>query len=437
MKIRRMLATAVAAAVTTPLVLLSAAPAFADTKPSPASTQKPTAGEDEKPPTLVELKAAVELAQKEYDAAVAEVAKANAAIEALDKADHPLVVAASNAKKAAEAAAAAKTAADTELAKAEEAREKLAEDAPDEEKQAADEAVATAKAAAEAATTAKTAADTKAKDTAKALEEARVAAFTTLDLARKVEKAAAKELTAAKEELELFEEIGQECADDKTVKVSLDGPEKITAGTSALFSLRVSNTSQRTLDEVEAYAFAAAMPDSIEDEDFFEEYITVEWSSADVLEWTPLSDDGNAIEIGELLKGGHYDVKLRLTVAPKTPAGPGVVFAMGAYENNDGSCGIGEEPGTAEFDILAAKGDKPKPTPTPSSTTTPAPVPTTGNTGTTQQGGSSSTPVTDGNLAATGSNDALPMIGLAAAGAVALGAGAVFVARRRKAGSQA
>ncbi|MFC8880664.1 peptidase [Streptomyces cinereoruber] len=389
MKIRRMLATAVAAAVTTPLVLLSATPALADTKPSPASTQKPAAGEDEKPPTLAELKAAVELAQKEYDAAVAEVAKANAAIEALDKADHPLVVAASDAKKAAEAAAAAKTAADAE-----------------------------------------------AKDTAKALEEARVAAFTTLGLAQKVEKAAAKELAAAKQALADFEELGQECTEDKSVTVALSGPKKVTAGTSALFSLRVSNTSEKTFDEVEAYAFAAALPDSIEEDDFFEEYITVEWSSAAHPKWTEVTEENDAVRIGSLVKGGHADVKLRLTLDSRTPAGPGVVFAVGAYENNDGSCGFGEEFATADFEILAAKGDKPTPAPSPS-TTTPAPAPTAGNTGTTQQGGSSGTPVTGGTLAATGSNDVLPQLGLAAGAAVVLGAGAVFAVRRRKAGAQA
>ncbi|WP_432086922.1 LAETG motif-containing sortase-dependent surface protein [Streptomyces sp. bgisy095] len=434
MKIRRILATAVAAAVTTPVVFLSAAPAFADTKPSPASTQKPTAGDDTLS-THKELKAAVVKAQAKLDG----LKEQREAVEKdLDEnnIDPKLKADLAEAQKAVEAAKAAKAEADGKLAEAEKALALPSES--DEEKALKEKAVADAQKAVEAAAAEVAAADILFEKADTARDDALVALSREHErLSREIELAE-KELADAKKALEDFETIGQECADDKTVKVSLDGPEKITAGTSALFSLRVSNTSQRTLDEVEAYAFAAAMPDSIEDEDFFEEYITVEWSSADVLEWTPLTDDGNAIEVGELLKGGHYDVKLRLTVAPKTPAGPGVVFAMGAYENNDGSCGIGAEPGTAEFDILAAKGDKPKPTPTPSpSTTTPAPVPTTGGTGTTQQGGSSNTPVADGNLAATGSNDALPMIGLGAAGAVALGAGAVFVARRRKAGSQA
>ncbi|MFI9120495.1 LAETG motif-containing sortase-dependent surface protein [Streptomyces bikiniensis] len=432
MKIRRILATAVAAAVTTPVVFLSAAPAFADTKPSPASTQKPAAGDDTLS-THKELKAAVVKAQAKLDG----LKEQREAVEKdLDEnnIDPKLKTDLAEAQKAVEAAKAAKAEADGKLAEAEKALALPSES--DEEKALKEKAVADAQKAVEAAAAEVAAADLLFEKADTARDDALVALSREHErLSREIELAE-KELADAKKALEDFETIGQECADDKTVKVSLDGPEKITAGTSALFSLRVSNTSQRTLDEVEAYAFAAAMPDSIEDEDFFEEYITVEWSSADVLEWTPLTENGNAIEVGELLKGGHHDVKLRLTVAPKTPAGPGVVFAMGAYENNDGSCGIGAEPGTAEFDILAAKGDKPKPTPSPS-TTTPAPVPTTGGTGTTQQGGSSNTPVADGNLAATGSNDALPMIGLAAAGAVALGAGAVFVARRRRAGADA
>lgn len=127
MKIRRILATAVAAAVTTPVVFLSAAPAFADTKPSPASTQKPAQGEDDKDdmPTLEELKAAVALAQKEYDEAVVGLAEAKAAVDALSEQDHVLVAAVTGATNAAGEAAKAKTAADEALAKVEKALAEL------------------------------------------------------------------------------------------------------------------------------------------------------------------------------------------------------------------------------------------------------------------------------------------------------------------------
>ncbi|MFD7960338.1 peptidase [Streptomyces zaomyceticus] len=444
MKIRRILATAVAAAVTTPVVFLSAAPAFADTKPSPASTQKPAQGEDDKGdkddmPTLDELKAAVALAQKEYDEAVVGLAEAKAAVDALSKPEHVLVAAAADATKAAAAAATAKTAADEALAKAEKALAELPADATEEQRTAATTAVAEAKKTAGEADAAKTAADALLGKASKELLDANQAASKVVGLAEKVKKAAAETLTEAKEQLEFFEEIGGECTEDEALGIALSGPKTVAAGDSAVFTLRVTNTSDRSLDAVEAYTDAGVLPDGkepIDEDGFFKRYITVEWSSADVLEWTKITEEFDSIEVGTLVKGGHYDVKLRLTVDPEAPVGPGVAWAYGEFENNDGTCGIGEDFGHANFDITAAKGDKPEPKPTPSGTTaTPTPAPTHGgNNNTTQQGGSSNTPVR-GTLAATGANENLTGLGLAAAATVALGAGAMVVARRRKAGA--
>ncbi|MFD0072112.1 peptidase [Streptomyces sp. NPDC127166] len=442
MKIRRILATAVAAAVTTPVVFLSAAPAFADTKPSPTSTQKPASHEDdpdEDMPSIEELKAAVAAAQKAYDEAVVELDKAMADLKALDKDDHPLRVAVTEAKKAADEAAAKKTAADEALAKAKQDEQAVKDrpDATDQEKADAAAAVAAAQTAADEAATAKTAADDKLAKADTAFDDARVAASRVIGLAQKVKKAAEEDLDDAKEELAFYEDMGEECTEDGSVKVALTGPKTVTAGKSASFSLRVSNDGDRDLDAVSAYVNALQLPepgDVIDEEtDFSERYISVEWSSADNPEWTKVTKEFDSIEVGKLVKGGQADVKLRLTVKADAPAGKGSTFAFGAYENNDGSCGMSEDYATLQFDILAAdKGDKPKPTDTPS----PAPTVTTGgNTNTTQQGGRSNTPV-NGTLAATGANDTLP-VGLAAVGAVALGAGALVVARRRKAGAQA
>ncbi|MFJ8658203.1 peptidase [Streptomyces sp. NPDC093795] len=447
MKIRRILATAVAAAVTTPAVFLSATPAFADTKPSQASTQKPASNEDPKDemPSLEELKAAVALAQKAFDEAEADVAKAKDALKAFDKPEHPLRAAMTEAKTAADAAAAAKVLADEDLAKAEKAVTELPADATEEQKTAAAAAVTAARATADQAATAKTAADTKSAEAGKAFDDARDAAAGVVTLAQKVQKAAAKDLAEAKEELKFFEEIGGECKEDPSLKLALSGPKTLTAGQPAVFSLRFTNTSDRTLDAVTAFADAlqSGEPDEVIDEesDVADRLIPIEWSSPDVLEWTPVTDELDSIEVGKLAKGASYDVKLRLTVAADAPAGEGAAFTYAEYENNDGSCGMGGY-SEAYFDIVAAKGDKPKPTPepTPSETTaTPTPAPTAstgGNSNTTQQGGSSSTPV-NGTLAATGANDNVTQIGLAAGAAVVLGAGALFVARRRKAGASA
>ncbi|MGW3556004.1 peptidase [Streptomyces sp. NPDC000963] len=449
MKIRRILATAVAAAVTTPVVFLSAAPAFADTKPSSASTQKPAQGEedpeDDKPPTRDELEAAVALAQEAYDDAVVAVAGAKEALKGFDKADHPLKKAIADAEKAAVEAAAAKEAADKALVKAQDEQKALPGDAAPEQKQAAADAVAAAGTAAEAAAAAKTAADAKVTETGTAFTDARDAASRAVTLAEKAQKTASRKLDDAKEELAFYEDMEGACEPNEAVRIALSGPKQVTAGQPAVFSMRVTNTSDRTLDLVDVYVNALREPDLgediDEDTDFEEWVLPVEWSSADAPAWTSVGEKFEAIELGELAKGAHHDVKLRLTVAADAPAGEGSIYTFGQYENNDGTCGMSLDDAYADFGILAAKGDKPKPAPTPTpspSTSTPAPVTTTGNTGTTQQGGSSTTPVTTGGtLAATGANDVLPQLGLAAAGAVALGAGAVFAARRRKAGSQA
>ncbi|CAM5325856.1 LPXTG cell wall anchor domain-containing protein [Streptomyces narbonensis] len=462
MKIRRILATAVAAAVTTPVVFLSAAPAFADTKPTPASTQKPASDEDPDGDDFAEyekLIAAVAAAEAKLDDLKAQ---RKAAVQDIrdNKIDEALKTELAAATAAAEAAKTAKATADAALVTAEADLAKLKETgstATPEEIAAAELAVTTAKTAAEAAAATKTAADLRLKDADTAYDDAHVA------LTRKVGRidaqivVAEQDLADAEEALEDFED-GMICDEedmekDPSLKVALTGPKTITAGTSAVFSLRVTNTSDQTLEDVQAYANALHLPEPgeliDEETDWESRLIQVEWSSADNLEWTEFSEKFDSIELGKLVKGGSADVKLRLTVEADAPVGEGMVFAGSAHETGeDDACGGAEDFATAEFDILAAEDGKPtpKPTsatespePTPSTTTaTPAPTATasTGNGNTTQQGGSSNTPVNNGALAATGANDTLPL-GLAAAGAVALGAGALVFARRRKAGTNA
>ncbi|MFD4319163.1 hypothetical protein [Streptomyces sp. NPDC058548] len=445
MKIRRILATAVAAAVTTPVVFLSAAPAFADTKPTPASTQKPTPGDED--PDFAEyekLIAAVTKAEEKVEAlkaerlALLEDLRANKVSEAVQKELDA-------AKKAVEDAGLAKTTADAALVTARDALAKLEADpaATAEQKATATAAVTAAEAKVTEAVTAKATADERLKKADKAVGDELVKMSGQIDVLKEQIKVAEQELAAAEKALEEFEDDGfGDCKEDDSVKVALSGPKTVTAGKSAIFSLRVSNTSDRTLDGVEAYVDAVRLPapgEILDDEtDFADRIIPVEWSSADNLEWTSFTEEFDSIEVGKLVKGGHYDVKLRLTVAADTPAGKGAAFSFGAYDNNEGDCGIGEGFAQTQFDILAAKTDKPKPKPTPSETTaTPTPAPTSGgNDNTTQQGGSSNTPV-KGNLAATGANENLTQLGLAAAATVALGAGALVIARRRKAGTNA
>ncbi|MFF3317357.1 peptidase [Streptomyces sp. NPDC003035] len=426
MKIRRILATAVAAAVTTPVVLLSAAPAFADTKPAaPAQEQKQN-------PTLEQLQLAVAKAKTAYDASVIALDAAEKAVEDLKKADNKLKVAAADAQTAADEAAAAKTAADDKLTKAKEALAALPADATAEEKAAAETAVSEAQVVAD---TAKTTAETKAeaaKQAQKAYDDALAAAKADVETAKQTKLDADKDLEAAKQALKEAEEEepGEgECTVDQNLVATMTGPQKITAGTSGVFTFRLTNKGEVQLGEVGGYAEAFAMD---EEQDKF---LDLTWSSANSPKWQPIDDEEGFSSLAALKPGGSFDFKLKVTVDAKAPAGDGIVIGGGAYMNEDGSCGWSEEGAYAEFGIV--KGSKP-------STGSNGGSNGGGNTNTTEQGGTSTTPVnggttgsTNGNLANTGSNDIVPQIALAGGAAVVLGAGAMFIVRRRKAGSNA
>ncbi|MFH9609658.1 LPXTG cell wall anchor domain-containing protein [Streptomyces sp. NPDC017448] len=437
MKIRRALATAVALAVTTPAVLLSVSPAYADAKPA-AQTQ-----EKKSKPTIKELEAAAAEAKKAYEKAAQ--AKADGIVElrkTLEELDstHPLAVAAAAAKQAAKEAAAAKTAADQAVTDAKADLDALPEDATEEEKATAEAAVAEAEASAATAATAKTAADTKATEAVTAVDDARVAAaraYSVVDkaaddaLAAKIAADAA--LAAAIKEAE---EDGEACelVDELTAEVT-GLPNKLVAGTTTNFTVRVTNGSDRHMDEVIAYAGVHATDKSGIKETG--KFFRLQWSTKSSPKWQNADEDNYIDGVGALKPGKHADVKLRLTLDKATPAGNGVAFIAADFYNKDGSCGGTPAVDMYEFDVKAA-GSKPGKTEDakPSKTTKPG----AGNTGTTPQGSTSGTPAktgTNGALAATGSSSATTSIALAGGAAVLLGAAAVFVVRRRKAGSDA
>ncbi|MFI1811792.1 LPXTG cell wall anchor domain-containing protein [Streptomyces sp. NPDC020422] len=418
MKIRRILATAVAAAVTTPVVLLSAAPAFADTKPTAADQRTAK-------PTIEELRLAVTKAQAAYDAAVIADSDAQKAFEALLKDDNPLMV------KRAEAKAAA-TAAAGEAAKAkkavEEAQAKV-DAAAEADKPALQLELDKAKEAQKLAD--KTAADaqTAYEKAVKAVDDERIAASRKIAQAQKDKAAALKTLDEAKAALRaaLEEEPGEdECEVDAGFVATLTGPKKVTAGTSAVFNFRLTNKGKVTFDEVGGYA------DAFGTEDDQDKYIHLTWSSANSPKWQPVDQEEGFSSLSAIKPGGSFDFKLKVTVDAKAAAGDGVVVGGGGYMNKDGSCGMSEDGAYAEFAIVKpAKPAKPTPSPTQGS----------GNGNTTQQGGSSTTPVnngtTGGTLAATGAGSSTMPIALAGGAAVVLGAGAMVVVRRRKAGADA
>ncbi|CAM5691724.1 LAETG motif-containing sortase-dependent surface protein [Streptomyces violaceorubidus] len=114
---------------------------------------------------------------------------------------------------------------------------------------------------------------------------------------------------------------------------------------------------------------------------------------------------------------------MRIDVRAGAPVGAGFTLGATIYGDADGECtGFGDV--AYEFRIVAPGTDTEGTRP--------------------QEGGrapvavrkpSAGTPEVTGSLAATGSGSALPVIGLVGGLAVVVGGGAVFVVRRRRAGS--
>lgn len=424
MQIRQILATAAVAAVTAPVALLSVSPAYAGTQSAVQTQEKPS---------IAKLKKAVKEARAAYRAAVAAEQALEKEFDATTAPEHPLMVALADAKKDAEAAAKAKGEADAAVVVAEQAV-KDANDGEDEAaKAAAEKALTDAKDLAAKAATAKTDADAKVTAADTAVDDNRVA------IARKIHKAQqdVKDALAAKEAAEKAladakdeqqpdpdEPTNPECT-DSSLKVALSGLlSKIAAGSTVDFKLRLTNASKQTLDEVLPFVAVGAV--SKADAKDLTSKLHLKSKQGGV--WKSVPAEDSAGEFTNVKAGAHVDLPLRLTIDRSAPAGFGGSVAVGEYFNQDGSCGVSEfavyeftinPVGAGNSTTPADKGNKPKPQGSAS------PVATSGS------GNGSGT--TDGSLASTGSSSALPTIGLAGGAAVVLGAGAVFVVRRRKA----
>ncbi|MFF3782955.1 LAETG motif-containing sortase-dependent surface protein [Streptomyces sp. NPDC001933] len=427
MKIRPILATAVAAAVTMPALLLSVTPAFADEKPA-AQTQDKTQDK----PSIAELEKAAAAAKATYDDAVKAESAAEAALEAILSDTNPLAVAAKAAEAAAADAAAAKVDADQAVIDAQAMVDALPETATEEEKAAAATKLTEAKADAETAKETKAAADAAVVEALDARDDERVAAVRKLDQAQKATKAALADKTAADEALakakEEGGEDGEDCVPEARLTTVVTGlPSTVVAGTKVDFNLRVTNGTDKTMDEVLPFAYVHATDrsglKSIDD------LVHLQWSSASSSKWKTVDNKHYMDAISPLKAGAHADIKMRLKIDASAPAGNGVTFVAGDYFNDNGTCGGNPDLEGYEF-LIAAAGSKPgKGGDAKPSTTKP-------NTSDVKTQSSASRPVS-GSLAATGSSSAMPQLALTSGAAVAIGAGAVFLVRRRKAGTHA
>ncbi|MBB1252871.1 LPXTG cell wall anchor domain-containing protein [Streptomyces sp. OF3] len=199
-------------------------------------------------------------------------------------------------------------------------------------------------------------------------------------------------------------------------------PSKIVAGSGwKNFTYRVTNNSKQSMKNVAAFADAFAV-DKKEYEEI-DPVLTHQWFDPNKNAWSTINDELGYFGTTTELKPGEYaEAQMRVKVDAKAPASLGVVMTFGIHVVGDGNCQMSDF-NYYEFDILAA-GAKPGKIDDAKGEKKPGKKPA-------PQGGLEKLPVT-GKLADTGSDSKLPMFALAGATAVALGAGAMFVVRRRK-----
>ncbi|MFE9374592.1 LPXTG cell wall anchor domain-containing protein [Streptomyces sp. NPDC006711] len=424
MNIRRIFATTVAAAVTAPAVLLSVSPAFAaDTAPSSsAQTQKST---------YADLKKAAADAARAYDVALKAHNDQQALLDKLMTNEAPEATAFRDAIAAADKAKAAETAADKAVTDAKAKLDGLPETASTEQKEAARKAVTDAEATAKEAAAASAAAEAKQKTEGDALATLRKAALRKGGELSKAKDAAAK---AKKDAAAAFEAAGK-CVWLPQLSSQLKGlPAQVVAGTSVDFSFQVTNGTDRTLDVDPLFLVTA-------------KGAKAQWLDGSV--WKELAADHSS-RVGAtngLKPGSAIEVKVRLTVDAASKADHGDALIAGDASDAYNPCIHGPMKGY-KFKVLPVgsktDGDTAKPQPVDDKDRPkPAAKPAGGGSTPTAQGGAAATPLNSttaaaapgatGTLAKTGSSSAMPQLALAGGVAVALGAGAVVLTRRRKA----
>ncbi|MFG2881138.1 LAETG motif-containing sortase-dependent surface protein [Streptomyces sp. NPDC048297] len=216
---------------------------------------------------------------------------------------------------------------------------------------------------------------------------------------------------------------------DEDLTTDLSGlPSKIVAGSGFHnFKLNVDNSGDRAYQRVDFGVFAAQVDES----DYFIDtsHLTLQYQDPASGKWVDISLDENDEGAGYL---GYTDLRahesltigLRLSVDKTAPAGLGYAISIGMYTDDQGQCVYSGGDSYYEFDILKAGSAPGDPGDAkPQGGKKPLPRQPSGNTEIDPQG----------HLAQTGSSSALPLIALTGGVAVAAGAGAVFVVRRRKA----
>ncbi|MDK0521618.1 LAETG motif-containing sortase-dependent surface protein [Streptomyces sp. ML-6] len=214
-----------------------------------------------------------------------------------------------------------------------------------------------------------------------------------------------------------------ECATSH-LDTSIDGlPGKIARGSGwHKFKMNVYNSSKSTVKNVDY--FAGASSDEAGDDLFRSKQVRLQALDPETGTWEELSEDGRAVgyvgQSDEIPAGYEVDIPLRINVRSSAPVGSGFTLGAGLYVGDKDCQGVTDV--AYKFKIVEAGGSGSTP-----QTGGRAPVPST-------KPADNRTGRVTSSLAETGSSSALPVFATAGGVAVVLGAGAMFVVRRRRNG---
>ncbi|MGW2177375.1 LAETG motif-containing sortase-dependent surface protein [Streptomyces sp. NPDC001732] len=214
-----------------------------------------------------------------------------------------------------------------------------------------------------------------------------------------------------------------ECA-TSDLDISINGlPGKIARGSGwHKFKMNVYNSSKSTVKEIDY--FAGASSDEAGDDLFRSKQVRLQALDPETGTWEELSEEGRAVgyvgQSDEIPAGYEVDIALRINVRSTAPVGSGFTLGAGLYVGDKDCLGVSDV--AYKFKIVEAgdSGSTPQ-------TGGRAPVPST-------KPAHNATGKVSGSLAETGSSSALPVFATAGGIAVVLGAGAMFVVRRRRNG---
>ncbi|MFE7109466.1 LAETG motif-containing sortase-dependent surface protein [Streptomyces sp. NPDC057575] len=214
-----------------------------------------------------------------------------------------------------------------------------------------------------------------------------------------------------------------ECA-KSDLDISITGlPEQIVRGSGwHKFKMNVYNSSKSAVKEIDY--FAGASSDKAGNDLFRSKQVSLQALDQETGKWEELSEDGHAVgyvgQSDEIPAGYEVDIPLRINVKQTAPVGAGFTLGAGLYVGDKDCMGVSDV--AYKFKIVKSGGGGSVP-----QTGGSAPVPAT-------KPADNTAGKVSGSLAETGSSSALPVFATAGGAAVVLGAGAMFIVRRRRNG---